>query len=89
MTRKNPQKGPRKAPQGVVSAADTGDRLELLLALRARLAGVIDDGCSPRDLVGLSRRLLDVAQEIEDLRAGREPVQRLRAVDETFDPSSV
>ena len=35
------------------------------MALRDHIAGVIDDYCSPRDLVGLSKRLADLVMEIE------------------------
>lgn len=87
MARQTPTGAAGGPSQGVVKAAKSGDRLTLLLALRARLAQVIDDGCSPRDLVGISRRLLDVAHEIETLTATDKPA--LRVVDDEFDADQV
>lgn len=52
----------------VLEAAEGGHR-DLLVALRDLIARRIDDGCSPRDLVGLSRRLLDIAAEVRALDA--------------------
>jgi hypothetical protein len=72
----------------VLAAAETGTYRDLLVALRYTIARTIEDGCAPRDLVGLSKRLCDLHAEIRDLDA--EP--RLRAVggrDEPFDPSVI
>ena len=52
----------------VDQAAETGDRLTLLLALRERLASAIaDEDCPARDLAALSLRLMGVAKEITEL----------------------
>jgi signal transduction histidine kinase len=58
----------RQRTKTVRAAAATGVRRELLVALRARIARDIDDPNTPaRDLASLSRRLLEVAKEIEVL----------------------
>ncbi|MGY1845523.1 hypothetical protein [Modestobacter sp. SYSU DS0875] len=73
----------------VLDAAE-GDYRELLVALRDLIARRIDDGCSPRDLVGLSRRLLDLAAELRAVDADSSEHAPLRVVsDEPFDPAAV
>ncbi|MEU2106486.1 hypothetical protein [Nocardia sp. NPDC019255] len=50
----------------VTAAAADGDRRELLVALRTRIAKTVEDpNCPARDLAALSRRLLEIAKEIE------------------------
>ena len=52
------------------SAASSGSRRDLLVALRARIAADIDSpNTPPRDLAALSRRLLEIAKDIEALDA--------------------
>lgn len=54
----------------VTAAAADGDRRELLVALRSRIAQTVEDGSTPaRDLAALSRRLLEIAREIEAIDA--------------------
>lgn len=63
---------PRKPPAAktVKAAAAGGSRRELLVALRARIAADIDNPNTPsRDLAALSRRLLEIAKELEMLAA--------------------
>lgn len=67
-----PDEAPTRKRQTVAQAAASGDHRELLVAMRERLAkAVSDEGCPPRDLAALTRRLQDIAKEIEaiDLRA--------------------
>ena len=66
-----------KAPArlSVAQAAATGDHRSLLVAMRERIARTVSDPeCPPRDLAALTRRLQDIAKEIEaiDLRAKEE-----------------
>lgn len=65
-----------KAPRmSVAQAAATGDHRSLLVAMRERIARTVSDPeCPPRDLAALTRRLQDIAKEIEaiDLRAKEE-----------------
>ena len=66
---------PRPKKLTVAQAAETGDHRALLVAMRERIAKTVSDPeCPPRDLAALTRRLQDVAKEIEqlDLRAKEE-----------------
>jgi hypothetical protein len=54
---------------GAVETAANDSRVELLRALRDRIASDIDDGVPARDLASLSKRLLDISKELEDLEA--------------------
>lgn len=59
----------------VSAAAASGDHRKLLVAMRERIALTVSDPeCPPRDLASLTRRLQDIAKEIEalDLRAKEE-----------------
>ena len=56
----------------VAQAAASGSHRALLVAMRERIAlAVTNPECPPRDLAALTRRLQDIAKEIEaiDLRA--------------------
>jgi len=54
----------------VRQAAESGNRRELLVAMRARIAADIDDPNTPaRDLAALTRRLSEFAKEIEAMDA--------------------
>ena len=71
-----PDEAPAKAQKlTVAQAAATGDHRALLVVMRERIAKTVSDpDCPPRDLAALTRRLQDVAKEIEalDLRAKEE-----------------
>jgi hypothetical protein len=59
-----------KPPPTVRAAAESGSRRDLLVAMRSRIATGIDSpNTPPRDLAALSRRLLEIAKEIEALDA--------------------
>jgi len=77
----------------VEQAAATGDHRALLVAMRERIARTVSDpDCPPRDLAALSRRLQDIAKEIEqyDLRAKEEGVDADDvADDEAFDAEAL
>ena len=72
----------------VAEAAATGNHRELLVAMRERLARAVSNpDCPPRDLAALTRRLQDIAREIEalDLRAREEGADAADVVeDETW-----
>jgi len=60
-------------PKSVTQAADAGTHRELLVAMRGRVAKAVEDPNTPaRDLAALTRRLIEIAREIEaiDARAG-------------------
>jgi hypothetical protein len=81
---------PRRATT-VKAAAESGTRRDLLAALRARIAADIDNlNTPPRDLAALSRRLLEIAREIEalDAEAGTDDIGEAAATpDEEWAPS--
>jgi hypothetical protein len=61
----------------VTQAADTGTHRDLLVAMRDRVAKAVEDPNTPaRDLAALTRRLLEIAREIEaiDSRAGGDDI---------------
>ena len=65
---------PAKA-QTVAEAAASGDHRALLVAMRDRISTAVTAAdCPPRDLAALTRRLQDIAKEIEaiDLRRKQE-----------------
>lgn len=79
--------GPDETPelkrrQTVADAAATGDHRALLVAMRERIAKTVSDpDCPPRDLAALTRRLQDIAKEIDtiDLRAKQEAAEDVTA----------
>ena len=82
---------PRKLTVDV--AAREGTDLEFLMSLRDRLADeVASPTCPPRDLAALTRRLQDIAKEIEaiDLRAKEEGADAADVVeDEAWDAAAI
>jgi hypothetical protein len=63
-----------------------------LVAMRERIAASVSSAdCPPRDLAALTRRLQDVAKEIEalDVRALEEAADDDRAEDEPYTEASV
>lgn len=70
-----PRARTRTQPKTVAQAASTGSHRDLLVAMRERIARAVSDSeCPPRDLAALTRRLQDIAKEIEsiDTRAKEE-----------------
>ena len=71
---------PRKTSvqKSVSQAAASGDHRTLLVAMRERIAKAVSDpDCPPRDLAALTRRLQEIAKEIDaiDLRAKQEVIE--------------
>ena len=78
--------------RSVTQAADGGSMRELLVAMRTRTAKAVEDVNTPaRDLAALTRRLLEIAREIEsiDQRAAQEAAEDVDVTDEAFDASAV
>lgn len=77
----------------VAQAAATGNHRELLVAMRERIAQTVTNpDCPPRDLAALTRRLQDIAKEIEsiDLRAKEEGADASDvAEDEEWSPEAL
>lgn len=82
--------GARK-PHTVTSAASDGDRLDLLMAMRLRVATAVEDPNTPaRDLAALTRRLMEIAKDIDVLRAAAESEGESDDVeDDSFDASAI
>ena len=60
----------KPSTKSIVEAAQAGDQLELLVAMRSRVATAVQDpNCPPRDLAALTRRLQEIAREIEAIEA--------------------
>jgi hypothetical protein len=72
----------------VTDAATKGGRRDLLVAMRERVARAVEDGATPaRDLAALTRRLMEIAREIEalDVRAAEELEDDNVAADEDWE----
>lgn len=82
-----------KKKQTVEQAATNGTHRDLLVAMRDRIAQAVSSpDCPPRDLAALTRRLQDVAKEIEaiDARAADEGGEAGDgAVDTAFDAEAL
>jgi hypothetical protein len=77
----------KRTPKSVIEAAEGGNHRELLVAMRERIATAVSDpNCPPRDLAALTRRLQDIAKEIEviDLRTKEEADEDGAAPDEAW-----
>lgn len=87
------EKPTKQRKQSVAEAAATGDHRSLLVAMRERIAKTVSDPeCPPRDLAALTRRLQDIAKEIEaiDLRAKEEGADAADvAEDEAWDSEAL
>lgn len=89
-----PDDAPVKAKKSssVSQAAASGDHRELLVAMRTRIARAVSDpDCPPRDLAALTRRLQDIAKEIESIdQAARQEAEGVGSVeDDSFDISAI
>lgn len=83
---------PKAKKPDVVEAAASGDHRALLVAMRDRIAKTVrNEDCPPRDLAALTRRLQDIAKEIEsiDLRAKQESDEDATAPDEEWDAEAL
>lgn len=89
---KTDETAPKRAPKSVAQAAATGNHRELLVAMRERIAKTVSDpDCPPRDLAALTRRLQDIAKEIEtiDRLAQQESGSDGNADDQAWDSSAI
>jgi hypothetical protein len=77
----------------LAEAAEKGSHRDLLVAMRTRIAGTIQDPkCPPRDLAALSRRLQEIAREIEEIdsRDGDDDLGRAAGTaDDAFDAEAL
>lgn len=90
MPRNSPSAG---TPKTIVEAASSGTRRDVLVALRTRIAeSVADPETPPRDLAALSKRLIEVMNDIDiiDKKLGDDELGRAADTpDEDFDGSAV
>lgn len=67
----------------VTNAAETCNKLDTLIALRGKIAATIDITESGRDIAALSKRLMEVIDEIEELQRQEEvkesPISKRKA----------
>lgn len=79
--------------KSATEAAESGSRRELLEAMRERIALAVDDLKTPaRDLAALTRRLMDIAKELEALDAAESEDEVGAAIstpDAEFDPAAL
>lgn len=77
----------------VAEAAADGDELELLVAMRDRIAQAVSDPeCPKRDLASLTLRLANIVKEIkalESAKGGDKIGEAVSIPDDDFDPSAV
>ena len=79
-------------PLTVKEAATSGNHRDLLVAMRSRIAEAVSNSkCPPRDLAALTRRLQEIAKEIEqlDLRALEEAEYGDSSGDAAWDASAI
>ncbi len=64
----------------LTAAAKTNDRRKILIALRDRLAATLEKTSSGRDVAALSKRLMEVTEELDALpdpdAVSSSPIQR-------------
>jgi hypothetical protein len=77
------EKSQVRKPKTVAQAAKAGTQRELLVAMRDRIAEAVSTDCQPRDLAALTKRLQDIAHDIEviDAREDSDSVDRVRELE--------
>lgn len=75
----------------VAEAAAHGTTRDLLVAMRDHIAAAITAGCPPRDLASLTRRLREIAKDIEalDAQEADEVIPGGEFEDEAFRPEAI
>jgi hypothetical protein len=74
----------------VSKAAATGTQRELLVAMRDRIAVTVQDDSTPaRDLAALTRRLMEIAKEIEAIDTRERESGESDVGDEPFDAAAL
>lgn len=70
----------RSRPKTILQSAESGSRVDELMAMRRRLAAAMDDPNTPaRDLAALSRRQLEIGREIEAIEIASDEEQSVIA----------
>lgn len=80
-------------PMSVSEAAESGNRLQELIAMRRVIARHVDSDLTlARDLAALTRRQMEISREIESLRMESEGDaigDAADSPDESFDPKTI
>lgn len=87
-----PGKPEGQAKMSVVEAAASGSQRALLVAMRDRIAkAVANEGCPPRDLASLTKRLDDIAEKIRmlDVQAEEDSADGGSTPDEKWDAEAL
>ena len=63
----DPAPPPAKKKLTVAEAAASGSQRDLLEAMRDTIATTITNGCPPRDLASLTKRLSDIVEQLRTL----------------------
>ena len=79
------------SPKSVTAAAAAGSRRELLVSMRDRVAIAVEDPNTPaRDLAALTRRLMEIAKDIEAIDVKESGESKSGEVtDEDFDAEAI
>lgn len=83
---------PKPTLYTVTDAASLGSRRDLLVSMRSRVATAVEDFATPaRDLAALTRRLMEIAKEIDaiDVISKQESEENATSADEEFDSSAI
>lgn len=79
--------------KSITEAADAGSRRELLVAMRTRVARAVQDpNCPARELASLTRRLMEIANDIEaiDAASGEGGIgEAVATPDQAFDATAL
>ena len=73
-----PDERPEPSVETVSAAAEHGSRLDVLIAMRRKIATTLDGEVAPRDLAALTKRLADLTLDIESLQATEAGVAKMR-----------
>ena len=74
----------------VTTAAAEGTRRDLLVAMRARVATAVEDPNTPaRDLAALTRRLMEIAKDIEAMDAREAEADGGPVSDDAYDSAAI
>lgn len=87
-----PHEPARREPMTITEASEAGDRLGILRCLQDTIAREIEAGIPPRDLAALSRRLMEIAKEVDELEAveaDTEDAAHGQHGDEAFDEEAI
>lgn len=84
------EKGRPTRQKTVTEAAEKGTTLELLVAMRARIATAVEDANTPaRDLAALTKRLVEVVRDIDAIHAREAEEPDASDVGDAYDASAI